>query len=156
MKTLYLLRHAWPHAAQGQSDFSRELTPRGENDAANLALTLKKQGVLPDIILSSAAPRALKTAQIIAEGIGYKSGIVIVDSLYLAESEHLLKTVQAVKSKADSVLVVGHNMGLSYFASGITKTLINLPPGGFVGITFEIDSWKKLSSGGHIVLHLVP
>jgi len=68
MKRLYLLRHAkssWKDLTL--SDFDRPLNKRGKRDAPLIAKKLKEKGIRPDIIISSPAKRARKTAKIFAK-----------------------------------------------------------------------------------------
>ena len=68
MKTLYLARHAkssWKHPEL--SDIERPLNKRGKRDAPIIGNLLKEKGVNPDILISSPAVRARKTAVAIAE-----------------------------------------------------------------------------------------
>ena len=71
MKTLVLVRHAkssWSNSQQ--SDFERPLNDRGFNDAPLMARVVDSLGVKPDFILTSAAKRALTTANFFAEHFG--------------------------------------------------------------------------------------
>ena len=63
-KTLYIARHAkssWDDMSL--SDFERTLNARGKRDAPFMANILKEKGITPDLILSSPAKRAKKTAK---------------------------------------------------------------------------------------------
>ena len=63
MKTLVLVRHAkssW--GKPGLEDRDRPLSRRGKRDAPRMGKRLAKQGVKPDLVLSSPARRALATA----------------------------------------------------------------------------------------------
>src|SRR5437763_1654347 len=83
MKTLFLIRHAkssWPDPALPDKD--RPLGDRGRRDARKMGKRLAKRDVKPDLILSSPARRALKTARIIAKKLDYKrKDIVAADRL---------------------------------------------------------------------------
>src|SRR5205085_6869527 len=73
MKTLFLIRHAkssWDDTALPDKD--RPLGDRGRRDAPKMGKRLAKRDVKPDLILSSPATRALKTAEIIAKKLDYK------------------------------------------------------------------------------------
>lgn len=90
MKRLYIIRHAkssW--SDMGLDDFDRGLNKRGRLDAPKMGLRLKNKGVMPDIILSSSAKRAKKTAKIIAEFIGFSKKIKFRDTLYDALASEL-------------------------------------------------------------------
>ena len=69
---LILVRHAkssWKEPYT--SDFDRPLNGRGKKDAPVMAERLAEAGAAPDIIVTSPARRARKTARIIARGLDY-------------------------------------------------------------------------------------
>jgi len=73
MKKLFLIRHAkssWSDPSV--SDFHRKLNKRGKRDAPFMAEKLAaRDNTLPDIVISSPAKRAKKTARFMANGVGY-------------------------------------------------------------------------------------
>jgi phosphohistidine phosphatase len=93
MKKLYLVRHAkssWEDSSL--DDIDRPLNGRGKNNAPEMGERLKKQGILPDLLISSPAKRAMSTAKKIAERVGYsKKEILIDENLYPNNSLILLK-----------------------------------------------------------------
>lgn len=100
---LVLWRHAEAHEAQpGQDDLSRELTPKGEKQAARMAGWLDRQ--LPDgaRILVGPARRTEQTVQ--ALGRKYKLREELSPN---ATVDQLLQLVQWPQGKG-VVLVVGH------------------------------------------------
>ena len=73
MKTLLILRHAkssWNNP--DLSDYDRSLNRRGKRDAPRMGKFLRQQSLIPDLIISSTAKRAKKTAKLFAKAIGYK------------------------------------------------------------------------------------
>jgi len=67
MKRLYLVRHAKSSWNRPElDDIDRPLNKRGKRDAPFMGQRLKQHDVCPDLIISSPAKRALKTAKIIA------------------------------------------------------------------------------------------
>lgn len=68
MKRIYFIRHAEAQSG-GRSDFERELSPKGKEDAMRLGALLRSRHVAPHLIVSSSAVRALTTAQIIADAL---------------------------------------------------------------------------------------
>jgi broad specificity phosphatase PhoE len=62
---------------------------------------LAKRGVKPDVILSSPATRALKTAKIIAKRLDYKLKDIVVDErLYAVGADDLLDVVRKLWRQA--------------------------------------------------------
>ncbi|MGB7661527.1 MAG: histidine phosphatase family protein [Nitrososphaeraceae archaeon] len=86
MKTLLIMRHAkssWKE--QDLPDYDRPLNKRGKNDAPRMGKLLKDEDLVPDLIMSSTAVRAKKTAELVAKTRKYKGKIVLDRSLYGAE-----------------------------------------------------------------------
>ena len=80
MKTLLLVRHAKSSRNEpALQDKDRPLNNRGKRDAPKMGKRLAKREVTPDLILSSPAKRALKTAQLIAKKLDYKLQDIVVD-----------------------------------------------------------------------------
>ncbi len=112
MKTLLIMRHA--KSAEGgpeMPDHDRPLNPRGERDAPQMGTRLRELGIVPDLIISSTAVRALTTAHLFAEGNAY-AGTVVADSrLYLAEVADYIEVLAEQPGNAETVMVVSHNPG---------------------------------------------
>ena len=92
MKTLLIMRHAkssWKE--QDLPDHDRPLNKRGKNDAPRMEKLLKDEDLVPDLIMSSTAVRAKKTAELVAKTCKYKGKIVLDRSLYGAEPAAYLK-----------------------------------------------------------------
>ena len=66
-RILYLVRHAQAEVARNQKDKTRILSQTGETEANELGKILKAKGIKLDLIVSSPAERALKTARLIGE-----------------------------------------------------------------------------------------
>jgi phosphohistidine phosphatase len=78
MKTIILVRHAkssWKDLSL--DDFDRPLNKRGKINAPLMGEKLKERQIMPDLILSSPAKRARKTATTIAKKIGYPKKKII-------------------------------------------------------------------------------
>ena len=69
LKTLLLLRHAkssW-EKLNNITDHDRSLNKRGKKDAPKMGKVIKELDIVPDLIISSSAKRAMDTAKLIAE-----------------------------------------------------------------------------------------
>ena len=72
MKSLYLMRHAkssW--SFDDLTDEQRPLNGRGREDAPRMGQALVKRNIKIDLLLSSAAVRALTTAALVAKELEY-------------------------------------------------------------------------------------
>ncbi|MGE3919675.1 MAG: histidine phosphatase family protein [Gammaproteobacteria bacterium] len=147
MKTICLIRHAkssWQNHVEQDKD--RPLDPRGVEDAIHLGAYLKEQTFQPDAIISSDATRALTTSQYIAQAMGLDDNKVVIESkIYEAGVEALLKVIQGLSNDFDSVILVGHNPGLSWLANYLADGhQVNLPTCGSYCITFETNNWADI------------
>ena len=155
MKTLYLVRHAkssWKDASL--DDFDRPLNKRGKHDAPFMAQKLANMGIKPDIILSSPAKRARKTAKAFSKTLD--APLVFDERLYEAGLRAFEETVLNAFQTYDSVMLVSHNPGLTMFNDDISdRPIFNIPTTGIVAIDFktqnDIDALK-----GHQRFFLFP
>lgn len=148
MKTLYLIRHAkssWDDPSL--DDFDRPLNGRGEKDAPRMGKRLKKEGIFPDLMLSSTANRALTTAHAIARALDYPfARIQESDALYHAYPQAILKEIQAIPDTVSTLFVYGHNPGLTDFANHICASYIdNIVTCGIYALELPLQNWKQFS-----------
>ena len=145
MKTLTIVRHAkssWKDATLRDRD--RPLNNRGERDAPDMGKRIAEAGIRPSLILSSPATRAWTTAKIIAHEINYpREFLQREDDLYLASVNRILDVLVAQESGFNSIMLFGHNPGLTDFANYLVPGLTNnLPTCGVVSVSFEQDDWS--------------
>jgi len=151
MKTIILARHAkssWKDP--GLDDFDRPLNKRGKRNAPFMGQKLKEGNILPDLILSSPAKRARKTAAIIARAIGYpKKKIVLNPDMYHCGGWHLFEMMRNQDDKNDTIMIFGHNHGFNDFADMLLERnpIYNIPTTGIYCIRFNVDKWKEIQEG---------
>ncbi|OIQ87894.1 2,3-bisphosphoglycerate-dependent phosphoglycerate mutase [mine drainage metagenome] len=146
MKTLLLIRHgksSWDDAALPDKD--RPLDVRGKRDAARMGKRLAKRDVKPDLIVSSPAKRALTTAEIIAEELGYKLGDIVVDDrLYAVAADELLNVIRKLGDKKERVMLFGHNPELTELAHAFSSEITHLPTCAVAEFTFKAKTWSDI------------
>jgi phosphohistidine phosphatase len=146
MKTLYLLRHAkasWDDMTLPDRD--RPLEARGERDAARMSKRWSQRHRKPDLITSSPAARALATAKIVAEGLGYKlKNIMVNDRLYAATMDALITVIRALDDKLECVMLVGHNPGFTELAHHFDSGITHMPTCAIAEFTFDAKSWSGI------------
>jgi phosphohistidine phosphatase len=145
MKILTLVRHAkssWTDS--GLRDSERPLNKRGERDAPEMGRRIQAHGIRPSLIVSSPATRAWTTAKIIAGEIGYPLEFLQrEDRLYLASVNEILDVIAAQDDGFNSLMIVGHNPGLTDFANFLHSGLTyNLPTAGVVCVEIDQDNWQ--------------
>lgn len=109
---IYLVRHgdAVPEEDAG-SDRDRWLSAKGREGARILGRLLREQQVEPDTILSSPLPRAVQTAELLAQSLDH---LGVVTSLRCLEpSAHPRVAASEIMARGASVLVVSHEPAIS-------------------------------------------
>ncbi|MEO0331181.1 MAG: histidine phosphatase family protein [Bacteroidota bacterium] len=149
-KTLYLVRHAkssWKDTSL--VDHNRPLNKRGKRDAPEMGRRLAARNIRPDLVISSPAERAKRTIIVIAAEISYsESQIQWKEGLYHASAETLLKHMRDVGNKYQSLMLVGHNPGLTDLQNYLCEEAIeNIVTTGIVCIQFEVTDWAGINSG---------
>ncbi|WP_096086875.1 SixA phosphatase family protein [Agaribacterium haliotis] len=151
MLKLTLLRHAkssW--AMPALSDVDRPLKKRGyENIDAISQRFISSALPGPSLILSSPAVRALTTAHLFSDKLGYqRNDICVEQSLYESSAAELYRLLTKQHDKFDHLLVVGHNPSITYAAIELCHLDVsNVPTCGLVHMQLHIDSWKQLTLG---------
>ena len=150
MKTLYLVRHAksswdFPDLA----DIDRPLGKRGIKNAPEMAERLTARNIYPEIMVSSPAVRALETAKVIANTIGYPEKEIIINTkVYHGNVRELLEAVQSTDDPYDSLMLFGHNPGFTAFANLLANEQIeNIPTCGIFACNLPVDHWSEVSLG---------
>lgn len=149
MKTLLILRHAkssWKNAEL--ADHDRPLNDRGKRDAPRMGRLLLEQGLTPDLILSSTAKRARKTAALVAESCGYERDIQEVADLYLAGPQSYFDALRDVDDGFDRVMVVGHNPGMEDLVQECVGEFHRMPTAALAQLEIAIESWANVSGDG--------
>ena len=145
MKTLLVLRHAkssWKHPET--SDHDRPLNKRGKRDAPRMGRLVAARGLRPDVIVSSTARRARRTADEVARQSGYEGAVLLERRLYLARPDEIVDVVRAAGS-GRRVLVVGHNPGLEDLVAGLAGVPETLPTAALAEIRLSVRSWRDLA-----------
>jgi len=150
MKHLILIRHAkssWDNP--GSSDFDRVLNKRGERDAPVMGERLAALDLDPDVIFSSPAVRAITTAKVVAEKIGYPEEKILTSSdIYDAETQDLFAVLSRFKDEWNRVIVFGHNPGFTDLANVLGNgSISNVPTCGVVTLELGIESWEDVRPG---------
>jgi phosphohistidine phosphatase len=109
---IYLLRHGI--AEDGYPDAERALTAEGKE---KLRRVLKRAAVKPSLILTSPYRRAVETAQIAAEVLGYDGDIERAQSLTPDGSPATVWEEIRARKNEDSILLASHEPLMSATAA---------------------------------------
>lgn len=150
MKTLYIVRHAkssWKFPEL--EDHDRPLNKRGKRDAPFMGSLMKSRNVLPELMLSSSANRALTTAKVIAEKTGYDPEKIVVErDIYMADSDDILEILQRQNDKYGSIMIFGHNPGFTDLVNELAdEDIDNVPTCGIAKLVLNSESWTELDFG---------
>jgi phosphohistidine phosphatase len=147
MKRLTLVRHAKSSWEDPElADFDRPLSKRGKQDAPLMGKRLAGRDLRPELIVSSPARRARKTAKLIARELDLREERLILEAkIYEAEPAVLLEVVRGLDDRLEHVLLVGHNPGLTELGNLLADCGIeNIPTCGALCLDFDADDWKSL------------
>lgn len=160
MKRVVIVRHAKAVPYGYDDDFSRDLKSRGKSDAKLVSEELKRKGIIPDTMISSPAKRAIKTARIFAENLGFdRKDIVEVMDIYDGQTtSEFLEMIQQLPEETQTAFFFGHNPGFEYFTNNLLRHFGgDMPTCSTVGIDFDVDSWEKVEARtGQKAFHIVP
>lgn len=148
-KRLILTRHtksSWDDPTT--PDHERPLNERGRAAAVDLGLWLASRGYLPDLVLCSDAMRTRQTWTGAAPALGGAPTLTLKPALYHAGPDVMLAVLRHATS--DTVMMIGHNPGISEFAERIVaKAPLNpefrrYPTGATLVVSFDIENWKDV------------
>ena len=112
-RELLLLRHGKSDWSTDLDDYHRPLTDRGKRGAQRIGVWLAQQKMVPDLIVTSPAERALVTAQKACKAMGNgDTGIRRDRRIYEAGVDDLLAVLGDCPQDTGRVMLVGHNPGL--------------------------------------------
>jgi phosphohistidine phosphatase len=122
---IWLLRHG--DAADGTPDAERPLTAKGEEQARNAGLALRKLGVPIGACISSPRVRARDTALLACEPLGVE--VTIDPALQGGPFDP-----RDVAAGLEDVLLVGHDPDFSMAVHSLTGAQVRLRKGGMAGV----------------------
>lgn len=157
---LYLLRHA-EATPDTDNDFDRSLTPQGEKDAKRIGLWLKQRTNPPTLIMASSANRAIETAEIIAQAIGYeKNKISGHKTLYQADHHHMIELLKSVNPAIEHLLLIGHNPALETLTQTVSNPtasrikLTDLLPAS-LAMLGDIEAWQDIGPASATLMGII-
>lgn len=148
-RTLVMIRHAkssWANPLQ--SDFDRPLNDRGKADAPEMGARLRKQGIIPDLVIASSAKRTRQTAKKIAKEVGYDpENIKWEEKLYHCIPSVFEEVLAEVDEKVKTVFIVAHNPGITEFVNQFSPDfrIDNMPTCAFAGVRVETNEWNSFT-----------
>jgi phosphohistidine phosphatase len=115
---IYLLRHGIAEDARtGQPDADRELTSEGRDKLRRVLKRARSADVSPGLILSSPYKRAIQTADVAAEVLGYKGKVVETKALIPDAPPHEAWEELRERQSESAILLASHEPLMSTLAA---------------------------------------
>lgn len=147
MKTLLLMRHgksSWKY--DQYSDHDRPLAKRGRTDVPRMAMLIRDEDLVPDIILSSSAKRARETTELFIDASGFDGLAYYYRSIYHGDVGDYLELIQDIDNRYEIVMIVGHNPGMEELLSNLTEFMEWLPTSSIAQVSFTFKEWKSVGN----------
>lgn len=147
MKTLLVIRHAKSEQGLLLNDFDRPLNERGKRDAPAMAKKIQEHGARPQLIVSSPAKRAKKTAEYFFKELKLpENSFILKSELYHAQPQVFFDVIALLNDAASHIALFSHNPGITYFVNMLTTArLDNMPTCGVFAIKIPITRWKDFA-----------
>lgn len=120
---IYLLRHGIAEEGFGKPDSERNLTADGRKKLREVLRVARAAEVSPSIILSSPYNRAVQTAQVAKEDLGYDGDILLSSAFTPMSREQDAWDEIRVHKGVEQLLVASHEP----LMSGLSAFLLNAP-----------------------------
>ena len=142
MKTLFLLRHAKSSRKdQSLPDFERPLNGRGKQAAEKIGRYLKRELIVPELVLSSPAARARETIERVAKAAKWSVEVRFDQRIYEAGGLRLLEVISQIENERKAVLLVGHNPGIEELLMLLAGESKKVPTGALMKLELKSSKW---------------
>lgn len=146
---VYLLRHGIAENRRpGRSDAERKLTEEGRDKLRRVLSQAKEAVGVPALILTSPLVRAVETAEIAAEVLGYRGAIQETEALAPSSAPPAVWKELRSRAEITSILLVGHEPLLGETAGyllGAPRVAIDFKKGALMRI--ELDDLAGMPRG---------
>lgn len=115
-RRLVIVRHAKSDYPWGVGDHERPLAPRGRGDAPRVGSWIAGELGAPDLAVVSPAARTRQTWELLSPAFGTDVPMRLDDRIYGAWGDELVAVVAGLPAQARTVLLVGHEPGVSDLA----------------------------------------
>jgi phosphohistidine phosphatase len=123
---IWFLRHG--EAEDGDPDFERRLTPKGERQSRDAGIALAALAVEIELCLASPRVRALETARLACGELGVE--VTVEEQLGGGRFDPL-----DLAAGAGNVLLVGHEPDLSNAIAELTGARVDMKKGGLAAVS---------------------
>ena len=151
---LFIIRHAKAsHSDYFPGDIYRTLEKKGYDESMEMAERIRSAAGKPDLIVSSPAIRAFSTALVFALHLNYDSRTIALNPLiYETDNRTLLRIINSIDDKYQSVMLFGHNPGLSDLVNDLCNPVFSgLPTAGIAELEFSVNRWSDVEAGSAVL-----
>ena len=161
-KRLFLLRHAMA-LSNNEGDKSRELAPKGIEDALALGKWMLDQNYIPDAVLCSPAKRTRQTLENVKKNLQMPNAS-FPEILYNGVAGDYLYEIQKIDDEYKNIMIVAHNPSIYELvillaAQGsdaiMQKISKGYPPASLSVIKCKCDSWRDIQPVENEIMNLV-
>lgn len=157
MKTLLVMRHAksdW--SADHGSDHDRPLNDRGVRSARVMGELLAREDLVPELVISSTAHRARRTAEIAIESGGWDARLVLDPAFYGSGVAEVIEVASSAPP-VQRLMLVGHQPTWSMLVAALSGQRVEMKTATVAIIEFGFDDWPALTERrGRVVEVLQP
>ncbi len=147
-KILQIVRHAksnWDY--ESIADIDRPLKSKGILRAYRASHNLKQNNLIPQMMISSPANRALHTAIIFSRVLDFPMNQLFINQLLYDSGMHqILELIRHTSNEISSLMIFGHNPDVTGMVNHFAGNSIgNLITAGVVTFVFETGQWKNIN-----------
>ncbi len=149
MKKILIMRHAKTEVQEiFRSDFVRNLTISGMDEAHRQGQFLSLLPFKPNLILVSPSNRTMQTLEnLLPSSLWENFEIKIQDNLYHAGLAKILEIIAQVDNGVDELMLIGHNFGVMDLVAHLSNQILEkFKPSSLSLFELNIESWQNLSS----------
>lgn len=126
------------------ADYQRPVAKRGLEDIDRVANEMKKKGLIPDLVVSSGAERALTTARGLVGILKPDLEVVVNDQLYFAGKKAVYGVVKETGNDVKTLFLVLHNPDINEIVLGdLGYDDDNVPTLGAALVRVKCDNWAE-------------
>ena len=148
MKFLILARHGTAEdRLKTTDDFERALTGKGKAESEFAGRRLKSMQVMPELVMSSPATRAISTAIVICNKINYpQNKIISVSPLYEGKLREIVSFLRSVSNNITALMLVGHNPVFDQLYGYLCeRPSVSIKKGEVAALILNISRWTELN-----------
>jgi len=161
LKHLWILRHGTAASESSDGDdHSRPLTGRGRRQgtevAGYVADRVTSGASTPDLVISSSAMRARRTAEAAHAALGPAIPLEIERALYGADADAVVSRLRLLPDETRAVMIVGHNPTFHELAlllvsaddaDGRARLEAGFPTAALAVIALDVAAWTEVAAG---------